>query len=106
MGQALGSGFTPTSKSDDPTWVHCQVVPAKRNNTICVYFQKHLARGGITRLKEHLAGIKGNVAACKRVPNEVEWKMKQLLREWKSNQMRKTITNCEIGSSHGNYCYR
>ena len=40
--------------------------------------------------------IKGNVATCNRVPNEVKWQMKQLLTEWKSNQMRKTTINCEI----------
>ena len=76
-----GSGSTPTSKSDDPAWAHGQVVLEKRNNTICVYCQKYLAEGGITRLKEHLAGIKGNVAACKYVSNEVKWKMIQLLTE-------------------------
>jgi len=98
-----GSGSTPTSKSDDPAWAHGQVVLRKRNNTICVYCQKHLAGGEITQLKEHLAEIKGNVAACKRVPNEVKWHRKQLLIGWKSNQMRKTTINCEIGSPHGNY---
>jgi len=76
-----GSRSTPTSKSDDPAWAHGQVVLEKRNNTICVYCQKYLAEGGITRLKEHLAGIKGNVAACKHVSNEVKWQMKQLLTE-------------------------
>jgi len=74
--EPMGSGSTPTFKSGDRAWAHGQVVPGKKNNTIYVYCQKHLAGGGITRLKEHLAGIKGNVAACKRVPNEVKWQMK------------------------------
>jgi len=101
--EPMGSGSTPTSKFDDPPWAHGQIIPGKRNNTICVYCQKHLVGGGITRLKEHLAGIKGNAAAYKRVSNEVKWQMKQLLTEWKSNQMRKTTINCEIESPHGNY---
>ena len=44
-----------------------------------------------------------NVVACKHVPEEVKWQMKQLLTEWKSKQIRKTTINCEIGSPQGNY---
>ncbi|KAL4614141.1 hypothetical protein ACB092_07G032600 [Castanea dentata] len=39
--------------------------------------------GGITRLKHHLAGIKGDVEACKKVSEDVKWQMKQLLEDLK-----------------------
>jgi len=69
MGSGSGSGSTPTSKSVDPARAHGQVFPSiQARGTIpfvCTYCQKHLAEDGMTRLKEHLAGVKGNVAACK-----------------------------------------
>ena len=37
-----------------------------------------------------------NVVACKHVPKEVQRQIKQLLKEWKSKQIRKTTINCEI----------
>ncbi|KAL4615700.1 hypothetical protein ACB092_07G145200 [Castanea dentata] len=44
--------------------------------------------GGITRLKHHLAGIKGDVEACKKVFEDVKWQMKQ-----KKRRIRKQIAN-------------
>ena len=41
--EPMGSGSTPTFKSGDRAWAHGQVVPGKKNNTIYVYCQKHLA---------------------------------------------------------------
>jgi len=54
-------------------------------------------------IERKLGRVKGNVAACKRAPEEVKWQMKQLLTEWKRNQARKTAMKCEIGGTCGSY---
>ena len=59
------------ARSDDPTWAHGQVIVGAKNSCICVYCSKRINGGGITRLKQHLAGIKGQVEACKKVPADV-----------------------------------
>ena len=46
------------ARSNDPAWAHARVVPEARNNTICLYCNKLIKGGGITRLKYHLAGIR------------------------------------------------
>ncbi|KAL7214779.1 hypothetical protein ACSBR1_027044 [Camellia fascicularis] len=43
------------------------MVVGNNNNTICLYCNKHLKGGGITRLKYHLARIKGEVDPCNKV---------------------------------------
>ena len=47
------------ARSEDPAWAHALVVPESKNNTICLYCNKLIKRGGIIRLKYHLAGIIG-----------------------------------------------
>ena len=63
-GSNIGSA---PAKSDDPAWAHCIKVPGKRNQTICFYCNKHIQGGGITRLKQHLARILGDVGHCSKV---------------------------------------
>ena len=53
-GSNIGSA---PAKFDDPAWAHCIKVLGKRNQTICLYCNKHIQGGGITRLKQHLAGF-------------------------------------------------
>jgi hypothetical protein len=45
------------ARSDDPAWAHARVVPEARNNTICLYCNKLIKGGGITRLKYILLGL-------------------------------------------------
>ncbi|GKU98298.1 hypothetical protein SLEP1_g11318 [Rubroshorea leprosula] len=88
-GDSIGS--TP-SKTDDPAWAHCLIIPSRRNQTKCLYCDKLKLGGGITRLKEHLAGIKGNVSACKKVSADVKRQMQQLLSELrKGKEKRKRL---------------
>ena len=42
----------------DVAWVHCQLIEGK---FVCNYCQKEVGGGGINRLKQHLAGTRGNV---------------------------------------------
>ena len=85
MAENSSSGGTSFSsapaRSDDPAWAHGQVVAGVKNASICIYCNKRINGGGVTRLKYHLAGIKGEVEPCKKVPPEVKWQMKQLVDE-------------------------
>ena len=60
------SMYSAPTRSDDPAWAHGQVVPGVKAASICIYCNKRINGGGVTRLKYHLAGIKGEVEPCKR----------------------------------------
>ncbi|KAF5475635.1 hypothetical protein F2P56_007424 [Juglans regia] len=59
-------------RSEDPAWAHARAVPGARTNTECLYCNNVIRGGGITRLKYHLAGIPGDVEACKKVTEDVK----------------------------------
>ena len=40
-------------------------------------------------MKYHLAGIKGEVEPCKRVPTDVKWQMKQLIDDMTAEKERR-----------------
>jgi hypothetical protein len=50
-----------------------------RQKIKCKYCHKIMLGGGISRLKQHLAGERGNVAPCEEVPEEVKVQMQQHL---------------------------
>ena len=54
-------------KAKDSAWVHCDVIDGKLT---CNFCDKSIGGGAILRLKQHLAGIRGQVKPCE-VPNEV-----------------------------------
>jgi len=45
---------------EDPGWAHCQMVGGSRRRVKCNYCYKEIS-GGVTRLKQHLAGKQGDV---------------------------------------------
>lgn len=71
-------GFTPP-RATDPGWAHGVMVDGERHKVKCKYCQKVIVGGGISRLKEHLAGIRGNVAPCEEVPEAVHLQFKTLV---------------------------
>ncbi|KAK7833831.1 hypothetical protein CFP56_025230 [Quercus suber] len=77
---------SPISQTkQDPAWKHCQLFVKKNANGVkeelkkCTYCGKFFKGGGIHRIKEHLAGRKGNGPTCDQVPSEVRILMKQVL---------------------------
>ncbi|KAG6647489.1 hypothetical protein CIPAW_07G082500 [Carya illinoinensis] len=90
------TAFAPT-RSEDPEWSHARVVPGARNSTQCLYCSKIIRDGGVTRLKHHLGGISGDVEACKKVPDDIKWQMKELVNEMKKNKEKKRKLSVEIG---------
>jgi hypothetical protein len=95
------SAASAPTRSDDPAWAHARVVPEARNNTICLYCNKLIKGGGITRLKYHLAGIRGQVEPCKSAPDDVKWQMKQLIEDLNKSKQTKRKINAEIASPYG-----
>ncbi|KAL8204972.1 hypothetical protein R6Q57_010595 [Mikania cordata] len=45
---------------------------AGKKSFVCTFCQKFFRGGGINRMKQHLAGVKGNVASCVKVPGDVK----------------------------------
>nr|TKS17714.1 hypothetical protein D5086_0000010850 [Populus alba] len=87
------------ARSDDPAWAHGQVVVGAKNSCICVHCSKRINGDGITRLKYHLAGIKGQVEACKKVPPDVKWQMKQLIEDLTMEKEKRKRLRIDIGNS-------
>ncbi|MFS7933216.1 putative transcription factor/ chromatin remodeling BED-type(Zn) family [Helianthus anomalus] len=60
---------------------------------VCIFCEKILRGGGINRLKQHQGGVKGNIAACKKVPADVKFLMKNLYEEsQQKNKSEEVIT--------------
>lgn len=87
---ASSVGLEPISVSpykQDPAWKYCQVFvkTGEQTNGVkvelkrCIYCGKMFQGGGIHRLKEHLAGRKGNGPICDRAPPQVQLQMQQSL---------------------------
>ncbi|XP_058761862.1 uncharacterized protein LOC131635265 [Vicia villosa] len=64
----------------DIAWAHCTKSPDGKS-LVCLYCHKAFGGGGIHRVKQHLAGIVGNVEICKSVPAEIRFQMKQHFNE-------------------------
>ncbi|KAM3375946.1 putative protein isoform X1 [Capsicum galapagoense] len=79
----MGSNLEPvpvTSQKHDPAWRHCQMFKnGERVQLKCIYCGKIFKGGGIHRIKEHLAGQKGNASTCLRVQPDVRLLMQESL---------------------------
>ncbi|KAF8369899.1 hypothetical protein HHK36_032065 [Tetracentron sinense] len=87
------------SQKHDPAWKHCQMFKnGDRVKLKCIYCGKVFSGGGIHRIKEHLAGQKGNAASCLRVQPDVQRLMQQSLdgvvvKKKKKQKIVEEITN-------------
>ncbi|CAL9767462.1 unnamed protein product, partial [Musa acuminata subsp. burmannicoides] len=70
--------FDP-SRATDLGWAHGVMVNGDRQKIQCRYCHKIILGGGISRLKQHLAGERDNIAPCEQVPDEVKAQMQQHL---------------------------
>ncbi|KDP27070.1 hypothetical protein JCGZ_22067 [Jatropha curcas] len=66
-------------RATDPGWAHGTMVNGGRQKIKCKYCHKIFLGGGISRLKQHLAGERGNVAPCEDVPEYVKVQIQQHL---------------------------
>ena len=59
------SMYSAPTRSDDPAWSHGQVVTGAKNASICIYCNKRINGGGITRLKYTLLVLKAKLDLVK-----------------------------------------
>jgi hypothetical protein len=81
----------PTRKLDgapssDIGWHFATPIPGDRNSVICKLCGK-VVKGGITRLKQHIAHQVGNVAPCARVTFVVRENMMKILQDSKAKKI-------------------
>ena len=53
-----------------------------QNTFTCVYCWQTYKGRGINRMKQHLAGIKGDIGSCKKVSHDVRNQMLEYLKEF------------------------
>ncbi|KAL3845490.1 hypothetical protein ACJIZ3_002893 [Penstemon smallii] len=79
-----------TPQEQDPAWKHCLMFKIGHLVELkCVYCGKNFNVDGIHRIKEHLAGQKGNVATCSRVQPDVQLQMLESLNGIAVNKIKK-----------------
>ncbi|CAO2830866.1 unnamed protein product [Amaranthus hypochondriacus] len=87
----------PRSKPEDKDigWSFCTKITDDEKVLKCNFCDK-VIRGGITRLKEHLAHKRGNVAPCTNVSAPVQRDMTSVLKEYKDKKKDKITRTCEL----------
>lgn len=67
----------------DPAWAHVTMANSsdEKKLLLCSFCEKVIKGEGINRMKMHLAGQSGGVAQCKKVPNDVRYRMLENIKE-------------------------
>ncbi|KAL4291063.1 hypothetical protein GQ457_14G019180 [Hibiscus cannabinus] len=95
------------SPSNDYGWRWGEAVQGSRNNVKCKFCER-IITGGITRLKEHLAGKTRNVKACECVSAEVRKNIAEQLKGYKKEKAVRERRKEELDEriklgDHGDY---
>lgn len=80
------SGRKEGAPSDDIGWHFADPVPSKGRNCVACKLCGKVISSGITRLKEHIAHVPGEVKGCARVDSFVRESMSKLLKENKNKK--------------------
>ncbi|XP_019418561.1 PREDICTED: uncharacterized protein LOC109329345 [Lupinus angustifolius] len=82
-----------------PTWTHCKhvVVDNERTILVCLFYMKKIKGGDITRFKAHLAGVRGQVKKCKKVPTYIQHQIQKSIDDLESKK-RKVEEEYEDGN--------
>ncbi|KAJ4851550.1 hypothetical protein Tsubulata_041805, partial [Turnera subulata] len=74
----------------DPAWEHFSVSigPDKKLVYKCLICEKQYKGGGIFRMKQHLAGIRGSIGPCRKVSHEIREQMLKVLKELADQKMQ------------------
>ncbi|XP_028796952.1 uncharacterized protein LOC114752370 [Neltuma alba] len=66
----------------DPAWAYVSLKKEGKVNVFtCLFCASSYRGGGINRMKQHLAGVSGQVCSCKKVSHDVRARMKESLVE-------------------------
>ena len=93
---ALHLHFTIASKAKDPAWLHVQMIDGIMH---CKYCLKKIC-GGIHKLKQHLAGIRGQITACDAplsVIGDIREEMLAKFEKFEEEKMKRKEIQAEIG---------
>lgn len=88
-----------------PAWEHCVELEVEVNGTknvyiVCLYCGHTLKGGGIHRMKQHLAGQKGDAKRCPSVPHDVRFRLQENLKsihERKQQDQRENERLMQVG---------
>ena len=100
VGTSSASVASALARSEDAAWAYARAVPNAKNNTICLHCNKLIKGGGITRLKYHLAGIRGQVEPCKKASSNIRFQMEQMIEDLKKSKQTKKRIQLEIGNPY------
>ena len=84
-------------KAKDPAWVHADVIEGLM---YCKYCHKKIKGGGIFKLKQHLAGIRGQSTSCDApldVIGHIREEMLKVLQQFEEDKTRQKEIEDEIG---------
>ena len=84
-------------KAKDPAWVHADV---NEGLMYCKYCHKLIRGGGIFRLKQHLAGVRGQITPCDaplKVIGHIREEMIKVLEKLEEDKVRQKEIEDEIG---------
>ncbi|KAK1258722.1 hypothetical protein QJS04_geneDACA019298 [Acorus gramineus] len=99
--------YTPPG-STDPGWKYGYLMSKSDTNSVTCRLCSKIIKGGINRLKQHLAHIRGNVAPCKQVDEETKKAIKDYMeglskkKEVKAKDLREVREEVDIGGGETN----
>ncbi|KAF7841403.1 hypothetical protein G2W53_003701 [Senna tora] len=77
----IDSSTLSQRRKTDPTWDHFSFKKEGRTNVYtCLHCLSVYKGGGINRMKQHLAGVTGQIMSCKKVPHDVRHQMLESLK--------------------------
>ncbi|CAN1334285.1 hypothetical protein LINPERPRIM_LOCUS36346 [Linum perenne] len=86
----------------DPTWEHVnERIDGKVKVFTCLCCGKEFRGGGITRMKKHLAGVRGDIARCLKVPSDVREDMLKALSAFEQNKRELTAQKRTFSEMEG-----
>ncbi|XP_058083479.1 uncharacterized protein LOC131231328 isoform X2 [Magnolia sinica] len=81
----------------DPGWEHGIAQDERKKRVKCNYCER-VVSGGINRFKQHLARIPGEVASCKKAPEEVYLKIKENMKWHRTGRRQRRPETKEIAA--------
>jgi hypothetical protein len=94
--ESVDSELYRPMNSNNPDWKYRRLLNKDDPNTIKCLLCNQISKGGITRLKMHLAGIRGNIRKCSKADVEVQREITDYLEVVKKKQEERKRAKEEI----------
>jgi hypothetical protein len=86
VSESVDSEFYRPVNSNDPSWNYVRLLNKDDSIIIKCLLCNQISKGGITMLKMHLAGIRGNIQKCSKADVEVQREITDYLEAVKRKQ--------------------